>query len=57
MRILHTSDWHIGQRLHGNDREEEHRLFFEWLKQTIKEYDVALLLVAGDIFDVGFPSN
>ncbi len=57
MRILHTSDWHIGQRLHGNDRDDEHRLFFDWLKQIIDEQKVDALLVAGDVFDVGFPSN
>ncbi|MCT4591205.1 MAG: exonuclease SbcCD subunit D C-terminal domain-containing protein [Carboxylicivirga sp.] len=57
MKLLHTSDWHIGQKLHGNDRDEEHRLFFEWLKETIKAQDINLLLVSGDIFDVGFPSN
>lgn len=57
MKILHTSDWHIGQKLHGNDREEEHRLFFDWLKQIINEQQVDVLLVAGDVFDVGFPSN
>ncbi|MBS2209853.1 exonuclease SbcCD subunit D C-terminal domain-containing protein [Carboxylicivirga mesophila] len=57
MRILHTSDWHIGQKLHGNDREEEHQLFFDWLKQKINELQIDVLLVAGDVFDVGFPSN
>ncbi|WP_430811701.1 MULTISPECIES: exonuclease SbcCD subunit D C-terminal domain-containing protein [unclassified Carboxylicivirga] len=57
MRILHTSDWHIGQKLHGYEREDEHRLFFQWLKQLINEQYIDVLLVAGDIFDVGFPSN
>ena len=57
MRLLHTSDWHIGQKLHGNDREEEHQLFFDWLIQTINEQQVDVLLVSGDVFDVGFPAN
>ncbi len=57
MKILHTSDWHIGQRLHGNDRDEEHRLFFDWLIGQIHALQVDALLIAGDIFDVGFPSN
>jgi exonuclease SbcD len=57
MKILHTSDWHIGQKLHGNDREHEYRLFFDWLIKTINELKIDALLVAGDIFDVGFPSN
>ena len=57
MRLLHTSDWHIGQKLHGNDREEEHQLFFDWLIDTINERQIDVLLVSGDIFDVGFPAN
>ncbi|MBI9061164.1 MAG: exonuclease SbcCD subunit D C-terminal domain-containing protein [Marinilabiliaceae bacterium] len=57
MKILHTSDWHIGQRLHGNDRDEEHRLFFDWLIRQINTEQVDALLIAGDVFDVGFPSN
>ncbi|BAX82462.1 exonuclease SbcCD subunit D C-terminal domain-containing protein [Labilibaculum antarcticum] len=57
MRILHTSDWHIGQRLHGKDRFEEHEKFFSWLLQVLQDKQIDLLLVAGDIFDVGYPSN
>ncbi|TAJ06867.1 exonuclease subunit SbcD [Marinilabiliaceae bacterium JC017] len=57
MNILHTSDWHIGQRLHGKDREQEHLLFFQWLTEFIRSEKVEALLVSGDIFDVGYPSN
>ncbi len=55
MRVLHTADWHLGQRLAGYDRAEEHALFLKWLLQTIQEQDVQLLLVAGDIFDSAHP--
>lgn len=57
LRILHTSDWHIGQRLHGKERYQEHELFFDWLITIIKEKSIDALIVAGDIFDVGYPSN
>lgn len=57
MKLLHTSDWHLGQKLHGNDREEEHQLFFDWLLKVINEKEIDALLISGDIFDVGFPSN
>ncbi|MCF8366829.1 MAG: exonuclease subunit SbcD [Bacteroidales bacterium] len=57
MKILHTSDWHIGHKLYGNDRFEEHRLFFDWLSNTIQKQQIDVLLVCGDIFDVGYPSN
>ncbi|MCL3780555.1 exonuclease subunit SbcD [Prolixibacteraceae bacterium JC049] len=56
-RILHTSDWHIGQRLHGKDRHQEHEYFFQWLLRTLTEQHIDLLIIAGDIFDVGYPSN
>ena len=56
MRILHTADWHIGQRLYERQRLDEHEKFLTWLLQTIKDYKVDLLLVAGDIFDTSLPS-
>jgi len=57
MRILHTSDWHIGRTLYGNKRYEEFAAFFDWLAKTIEERNIEALLVAGDIFDTGTPSN
>jgi len=57
MRFLHTSDWHLGQKLLFRDREEEHRLALDWLRQVIVEHQVDVLLVAGDIFDIGNPPN
>lgn len=56
MRILHTADWHIGQRLYERPRLDEHRQFLEWLLKTIKSEKVELLLVSGDIFDTSLPS-
>ena len=57
MKILHTSDWHIGQIFKNFSRQEEHELFFLWLRETIIKEDVEVLLVAGDIFDVANPSS
>ena len=56
MRILHTADWHIGQRLHERSRLDEHAQFLEWLLETIQKHHVELLLVSGDIFDTSLPS-
>ena len=56
MRILHTADWHIGQRLHERSRLDEHEQFLDWLLETIQERKVDLLLVSGDIFDTALPS-
>ena len=56
MRILHTADWHIGQRLHERSRLDEHEQFLDWLLATIQECKVDLLLVSGDIFDTSLPS-
>ena len=57
MRILHTADWHIGQRLHERQRADEHKKFLDWLLKTIQEYQIELLLVSGDIFDTALPSS
>ena len=56
MRILHTADWHIGQKLHERQRFEEHKKFLNWLLDTIQEHKAELLLVSGDIFDTSLPS-
>ncbi|WP_299988298.1 exonuclease SbcCD subunit D C-terminal domain-containing protein [uncultured Pontibacter sp.] len=57
MRVLHTSDWHLGQRLVNLERTEEHQHFLDWLLQTIESEEVEVLLMAGDVFDTGVPSN
>lgn len=57
MRILHTSDWHLGKRLFKLDRSEEHARFLNWLIQTLIEQKIDLLIVAGDIFDVPTPPH
>lgn len=41
----------------GKSREEEHKAFFSWLLEIIKENQIDLLLVSGDIFDTGTPPN
>lgn len=56
LRLLHTSDWHLGQTLHGFDRIYEHELFLDWLFQQIQEARPDLLLVSGDVFDSPNPS-
>ena len=56
MKIIHTADWHIGQRLHERSRLDEHKQFLDWLLETIQKHHVDLLLVSGDIFDTSLPS-
>ena len=57
MKILHTSDWHLGRSLYGRKRYEEFSAFLDWLAQTIEDEKVDALLVAGDVFDTSTPSN
>jgi exonuclease SbcD len=57
MRILHTSDWHIGHRLHDNERHKEHQEFLNWLLNTIESQKAELLIIAGDIFDTANPTH
>jgi len=57
MKLLHTSDWHIGRTLYGRKRYEEFEAFLTWLAETIQQKEIDALLVAGDIFDTSAPSN
>ena len=56
MRLLHTSDWHLGQTLHGHERGWEHQQFLDWLLDVLVDHDIDALLISGDIFDNANPS-
>lgn len=57
MKLLHTSDWHIGRTLYGRKRYAEFEAFLSWLAELIEREDIDVLLVAGDVFDNSTPSN
>jgi len=57
IKILHTSDLHIGKRLHQAELAEDQFLFFAWMTNLIEKEKVSALLVSGDIFDVANPSS
>ena len=57
MRILHTSDWHLGQHFLGKSREAEHQAFLDWLVALVQAQGVDALIIAGDIFDTGTPPS
>ena len=56
MRILHTSDWHLGKSLEQINRIEEQREFIDCLCKIVEEQKIDLVLVAGDIYDTYNPS-
>ncbi|MBI2520792.1 MAG: exonuclease SbcCD subunit D [Bdellovibrio sp.] len=56
IKILHTSDWHLGKKLFRSSRMEEQKLFLKWLLHTIVEDNVGILLISGDIFDSPIPT-
>ena len=55
MRLFHTSDWHLGQNLHGQERDFEHACFLNWLLAQLATRQPDVLLIAGDIFDTVNP--
>ncbi len=57
MKILHTSDWHLGKRLHQADLIDDQRHFTEWLVNMVKAEQVDVVLIAGDVFDLANPSS
>jgi DNA repair protein SbcD/Mre11 len=57
MRLLHTSDWHLGRALDHRKRYDEYEAFLNWLAELIESQEIDALLVAGDVFDSSTPSN
>ena len=56
MRLLHTSDWHLGQTLNQFDRSFEHAHFLGWLLDTLETEKIDAMVIAGDVFDSANPS-
>jgi exonuclease SbcD len=56
MKILHTSDWHVGNVLKGRDRYDEHEAVLRSIIQTARAEDTDLVLIAGDLFETSAPS-
>lgn len=56
MKLLHTSDWHIGQQFFGYDRRDEHRHFLSQLADIVEQESPDLMVVSGDIFHTSTPS-
>jgi DNA repair protein SbcD/Mre11 len=56
MRVIHTSDWHLGQELHGFDRSVEHDAFLDWLAGQLIALDADALIITGDVYDTVNPS-
>ena len=55
IKVLHTSDWHLGKKLYKKERWPEQERFLSWLVKTISEEKVCILIIAGDIFDTPMP--
>lgn len=56
MRILHTSDWHLGKNIEGKSRLDEQIQFLDDFVKIIEDHAVDLLIIAGDIYDTANPS-
>src|SRR5436190_366421 len=56
MKILHTSDWHVGKVLKGRDRHDEHLAVLRSLVQAARDEDVDVVLIAGDLFETAAPT-
>lgn len=56
VRILHTSDWHVGRSIRGRSRAQEQRAVLAEIVEVAKSRDIDLAVVAGDLFDSGAPT-
>ena len=57
MRLLHTSDWHLGRTLYGRKRDEEFEQLLQWVVLTVRAQTIDVLVIAGDIFDTATPGT
>ncbi|WP_434993887.1 exonuclease SbcCD subunit D [Arthrobacter sp. Ld5] len=56
MKILHTSDWHLGRSFHGTGTLDAQRIFVDNLEKTVREEGIDVVLVAGDVYDRALPA-
>ena len=57
MKFLHTSDWHLGKKLEGRDRNLEQRAAIEEIAKICDAENIDAVIIAGDIFDTALPSG
>lgn len=57
MKIIHTSDWHLGQEFYTYDRTQEHEAFLDQLAMIVREEKPDALVISGDIYHTSAPSN
>ncbi len=57
MKILHTSDWHLGQKFLNQNRHQESKVVLDFIFKTIVDESIEVLIIAGDIFDTMNPPN
>ncbi|MDA3732155.1 exonuclease SbcCD subunit D [Niameybacter massiliensis] len=57
MKILHTSDWHLGRTLHGYSLIEDQSFMLEQMIAYIQEENIELLIIAGDVYDKALPNE
>ena len=57
MKLIHTSDWHLGARLYNWDETDEAKHLFEQLAAVVEDEQPDALVVSGDVFDTGAPGN
>ena len=55
MRILHTSDWHLGRTLHGEDLHPHQEAFHDWLVEQVERLQVDVVVISGDVYDRAVP--
>ncbi|MGN0848869.1 MAG: exonuclease SbcCD subunit D, partial [Victivallaceae bacterium] len=51
LKLLHTSDWHLGATLCGRRRLDEAEAFVRWLLQLLEKEQINIVIIAGDVFD------
>lgn len=57
IKVLHTSDWHLGRKLDGYDQSEVQRRALQWIVDTVRDEHIDVVLVSGDVYDTKLPGD
>ena len=57
MKLLHTSDWHIGRKFERESLEDNQREFLAWVTNAVIEHNIDLVIIAGDVYDRSMPGE
>lgn len=57
IKVLHTSDWHLGRKLNGYDQSDAQKRALQWIVDTVRDEHIDVVLICGDVYDTKRPGD